>query len=141
MRRGTRLSLLWLPIFFGLIAYEAANGQQAEPASSKVAKQESPGKQAPAKRTLRGRLPAYFAAVVTRKQREEIYRIQARLQDEIDLLRQQINDLETARAEEVDAVLQPEQMEEVKKKRIAADERRRARSNPGGEKPPSPPAD
>jgi hypothetical protein len=79
------------------------------------------------KRQVRGRLPAYFAAVVTKKQREEIYRIQARVQQEIEELRQRILELEQTRAKEVDEVLDAEQLEQVMKKRAAAAKRRRSR--------------
>ena len=133
MRRRTRLSGMVLLVFLGLLAAQTAIGQQSESAKSKSAKPD-----ATPKRQVRGRLPAYFAAVVTQKQRDEIYRIQARHQDQIDHLRQQIEELETARALEVDAVLRPEQLKEVEKKRTAAEQRRRKRSNPGGEKPSSP---
>ena len=61
----------------------------------------------------RGRLPAYFAAVVTTKQRETIYEIQATFNAQIEELRQQIATLEAQRNKDVDAVLSPDQMAET----------------------------
>ena len=74
---------------------------------------------------------------MTQKQRQEIYRIQTRVQEQIDKLRQKITDLEAARSLEVDAVLSDEQLDQVKKKRAAAEQRRRDRRRPVEEKQPS----
>jgi len=76
----------------------------------------------------RGRLPNYFAAVVSQSQREQVYAIQARYAKQIDDLQRQIDELETARDKEVDGVLTAEQLEKVNAKREEAKARRAARS-------------
>ena len=127
-------ALLCVPILFGLVTpgvcQEPAAASPTETQSAKV----------PAPKEFRGRLPAYFAAVVTKKQREDIYKIQARIHQRIAQLRGQIAELEAGRDKEIDAILRPEQLEEVQKKRMAARERRQSRSRPGGESSPSQPA-
>ena len=79
---------------------------------------------------VRGRLPAYFAAVVTPQQRKMIYEIQAKYNGQISELEGQIESLRGERDKEVDGVLSPEQLAEVNKKREAAKQRRGARSEP-----------
>jgi hypothetical protein len=140
-----RLLLFGLPVLLSMLAMGGIAGQETGADAQDDAPAAPAGAAGAAKTTeskpqLRGRLPAYFAAVVSQQQREEIYRIQARVQEQIDKMLQQIADLEKARDEEIDRVLSPEQLEEVKKKRMAAEQRRRERSSPGGEKPSSPSA-
>lgn len=76
----------------------------------------------------RGRLPNYFAAVVSQSQREQVYAIQARYAKQIDDLQRQIDELEATRDKEVDGVLTPEQLEKVNAKRAEAKAKRAARS-------------
>jgi hypothetical protein len=130
MRRITLLSSLVVPVLFAwLLTVEPAVSQEAPKAAPPAVVLQP-----------RGRLPAYFAAVVDKKQRGEIYRIQARIQDEVDRLRRKIAELQTASDHEVDAVLTSEQLAEVNKKRAAAEERRRARQNRPARESSSPPA-
>lgn len=75
----------------------------------------------------RGRLPAFFAAVVTKDQREEIYAIQAKFNAQIEKLQQQLAALRAERDKAIDAVLTPEQLAEVNKKREEAAKRRSSR--------------
>lgn len=77
----------------------------------------------------RGRLPNYFATVVSQSQREQVYAIQARYAKQIDDLQRQIEELETARDKEVDGVLTAEQLEKVNAKRQEAKAKRAARYN------------
>jgi len=63
-----------------------------------------------AKRTRpKGRLPAYYAAVVNERQRETIYAIQAEYQIKIEPLENQLKQLKQERDEKLAAVLTPEQ--------------------------------
>ncbi len=78
----------------------------------------------------RGRLPAYFSAVVSPEQRKEVYTLQAKYAEQMVALTTQIAALKTQRDKEVDAVLKPEQLEQVNKKRAAAAERRKGRKKP-----------
>ncbi len=75
----------------------------------------------------RGRLPAYFSAVVSAKQREEVYAIQGKYKTQLEELQKQIAALEEQRDKEVDAVLSPEQIAEVNKKRAEAEQKRKDR--------------
>lgn len=86
--------------------------------------------QAPvARKKARGRLPAYFSAVVTQKQREAIYKLQSDYEMQLEKLRAEMDKLIAARDQEVDAVLSAEQLAEVNKKREEAKKRRAARSS------------
>ncbi len=75
----------------------------------------------------RGRLPAYFSAVVDAKQREAIYAVQAKYKTQLEELQKQIAALEEQRDKEVDAVLSAEQLAEVNKKREEAAKKREER--------------
>lgn len=77
----------------------------------------------------RGRLPAYFAAVVSQEQREKVYAIQAKYRKQLEDLQRQIDELEAAQDKEVDGVLTPEQLEKVNAKREEAKAKRAARFN------------
>ena len=85
-----------------------------------------------AKKKVSGRLPAYFASVVTKKQREAIYTIQADYGTQLEKLRAQMATLIADRTRKVDEVLDADQLAEVTKKRDEAKEKRAARS---GSKP------
>lgn len=67
----------------------------------------------------RGRLPAYYADVVTGAQREKIYAVQERYSAELLDLNQQIADLLKQQREEIEALLSPEQKAQIEK--IAAE--------------------
>lgn len=141
MRNG---KLSWVvPVMLGLSMTSVAVGWQQQPANGESASAEPASVKTESGETVstettesaksirpapRGRLPAYFSAVVTQKQRETIYRIQARIGAEIEQLRAKIAALETARDAEVDGVLTAEQLAEVNKKRLAAERRRQERA-------------
>ncbi len=72
----------------------------------------------------RGRLPAYFSKVVTDKQREVIYEIQAKYNDEIAKLKEQLEELSTKRDSEVEQVLTDEQRAEIAKLKSERQSRR-----------------
>jgi hypothetical protein len=80
----------------------------------------------------RGRLPAYYADVVTGTQRESIYAIQEKYSTELMDLNQRIADLLKQQREEIEALLSPEQKAQIekisteaiqKKKKKAADKK------------------
>ena len=98
-----------------------------EPAST------APADPAPAKKA-RGRLPAYYGKVVTDKQREDIYAIQAKFNEQIAELQKQLADLTTQRDTEVEKVLTDDQKAEVARLK----NERKARS--GEAAPSDPPA-
>jgi len=68
---------------------------------------------APQPRRPRGRLPTYFARVVTAQQREKIYDLQSQYQEQLDTLLEQVRKLEQQRDMEVFDVLTPEQQQQV----------------------------
>ncbi len=74
----------------------------------------------------RGRLPAYFAAVVNQEQREKIYGIQESYRAKIETLQKQLTTLIAERDKAIDTVLTPEQLKEVSKKREEAQKKREA---------------
>ncbi len=101
----------------------------AGPAFGQQDQTEAPAKNAPATKTVRRRLPAHFSALVSQKQRETIYKVQADYAAKMDKLRAQLDALGADRDREIDAVLDTEQLVEVTKKRIEAKEKRAARSS------------
>jgi len=96
-------------------------GQQAKTGDA-AAKQ-------PAAKKPSGRLPTYFAAVVSQKQREAIYKLQADYEAQLEKLQAQIDALVVERDREVDALLSAEQLAEVNKKREEAKKKRAERSS------------
>jgi len=80
-------------------------------------------------RKSRGRLPAYFAKVVTRQQRKDIYSIQAKYKMEIAKLRKQLMQLIAARDQDVSEVLTAEQLKKVNDLKTAARAKRRKRKS------------
>ena len=117
-----------VPCTLGLALAMIIGATDSPPAWSqdKPAKQESKEKPA-ARKKARGRLPRYFAKVVTQKQREDIYEIQARFAARIDELQKQIDELIRQRDQEVEAVLSSDQLAEVRKLREEAKKRQAAR--------------
>jgi hypothetical protein len=61
------------------------------------------------------RLPAYYSDIVTGEQRQKIYDIQARYQEQISELTQQMLDLVKKQNDEIEAVLSAEQLVQLKK--------------------------
>jgi hypothetical protein len=85
-------------------------------------------KKAPTTKKIRRQLPAHFSPLVSQKQRETIYKVQADYAVKMDKLRAQLDAITAERDREIDAVLDPEQLAEVSKKRTAAKEKRAART-------------
>lgn len=98
-------------------------------AVSLAAAQDSRETKEPDQPKFRGRLPAYFSAVVDREQREKIYEIQEEYHKQIMSLKAEIDALAKERSEREDAVLTAEQLEQVKQKRAAAKKLRRERAS------------
>ena len=64
---------------------------------------------------VRGRLPAYYSEIVTGEQREKIYEIQSKYQEQITELTQQLADLVKQQNDEIESVLNEEQKAQLKK--------------------------
>lgn len=75
----------------------------------------------------RGRLPNYFGKVINSEQRDQIYAIQAKYNEQIAALEMQIEKLSAERDQQVEAVLTPEQLAEITKMRDEAKARRQTR--------------
>jgi hypothetical protein len=98
---------------------QTAPAKRGTPTSSKVPSEEA--------KPVRQRLPAYFAKVVTASQRQQIYVIQASSRKQIERLQEQLSQLLRQRAQEVDLVLSPDQLQQVQTLRAAAAARRKHR--------------
>jgi hypothetical protein len=77
----------------------------------------------------KGRLPAYYADIVTEQQRATIYAIQAKYEQQLDALNAQVTALEKQRNLEVENVLTPAQKEQLKKARDEAADKRKKKSD------------
>jgi len=78
---------------------------------------------------FRGRLPAHYSTIVSSDQRQKIYDIQSGYYEKIADLERQILELRTKQDQEVEAVLTPQQLSDVKKLREASSTKRRGRSS------------
>lgn len=83
-----------------------------------------------AKKAPRGRLPNYYAKVVTPEQREKIYAIQQQYAPKIAALQKQLQELLAQRAKEIEAVLTPEQLKQVQEAAAAAKKRPKTEAAP-----------
>lgn len=79
---------------------------------------------APARAKPRGRLPSYYARVVTPQQKEQVYSIQGQFEQKIDALEAQIVALERQREEAIRALLTPEQRKQIDELTAAAEARK-----------------
>ena len=82
----------------------------------------------------KGRLPPYFADLVSEEQREKIYAVQAKYADQIKELNEQLTAVAKKQNDEIDAVLSAEQKakvdaarkEAVTKKKKKSDDKKKA---------------
>jgi hypothetical protein len=75
----------------------------------------------------RGRLPAYYAKVVTPQQKEQVYSIQAQYEPKIDALEAQIVALERERDEAIRGLLSATQRTQIDELTAAAEAKRAER--------------
>ncbi len=107
--------LLVLLAGFTSATYEPLWGQEEEPQKSQRTQRQE----------RRGRLPAYYARVVSGDQRESVYKIQRSYAPKLQELTKQLQQLRAMRDKEIDAILTPEQLARVKQLREEARQRRR----------------
>jgi hypothetical protein len=69
---------------------------------------------------LKGRLPAYFAKLVDKDQKEAIYKIEDEYGPKIKALQQQVHDMEAERNGKIRAVLTPDQQKKLDEYMAAA---------------------
>ena len=89
------------------------NGPGAPPPAAAAGAGRRDDREANAAKKPRGRLPAYYGKVVTDKQREEIYEIQAKFTEQIAKLQEQLAALTVQRDTEIEKVLTDEQRAEI----------------------------
>ena len=89
---------------------------------------DQPAPEKPAKR--RGRLPAYFAKIVTPKQREEIYLIQEEFAPQIEDLVLQLQTKIAERDATILGVLSPDQVKQIHQLKATARDRQRTGQAP-----------
>lgn len=134
MKHESLRTFVWGPIFALLLATVLALPGAAQEPPKKPAVQ-PPAKPAVTKQETnkpKGRLPAYFGKVVSQKQREEIYAIQAKYNEEIDKLKEQLEELTTKRDTEVEQVLTDEQRTEIAQMKNARRSRSSSKSSGDG---------
>ena len=81
-----------------------------------------------AAKKAKGRLPPYFAQVVTEKQRTNIYAIQKKYADQLEALEQQVKSLQEQRDSEIEGVLTDEQKEKLYQLRADAAGKRKSKT-------------
>ena len=86
------------------------------------------GQEAKAKKA-KGRLPAYFADIVTEEQRVAIYKIQETHKKQIDDLEAQLATARDKEMAEIEAVLDAQQKEKLKKAREEAAAKKKKKSS------------
>jgi hypothetical protein len=82
----------------------------------------------------RGRLPNYYANVVTEKQKDEIYKIQEEYKPKIDAAKAQLDALNKEMKEKISAVLTAEQKKKVEEAEAAAKTEKKAKTDKAAEK-------
>lgn len=116
--------LIALPLTLALITSDAKTWGVEKDAAKPAVKKKRPAAQ--------GRLPNFYRTVVNGAQRKEIYSIQAKYAAQIKELRKQLAVLITQRDTEVEAVLTPEQKDQVAK--LAAEAKAKRKKTPSQKK-------
>ena len=129
MNRSRSVWLLGTAVGLCLAVTSPAFAQQA-PAKAEA----KPEAKAPAK--PRGRLPAYFAQVVTPQQREKIYALQKPVMEKIDALEAQIAELKAQMEKDSRALLTPDQIKKIDELAAATQEKLKAAREAGAAKKP-----
>ena len=88
----------------------------------------SVGQEAKAKKA-KGRLPPYFADIVTDEQREKIYEVQSKYAKERDALEAQLEELRSIEMGEIEGLLDADQKEKLKKAREEAAAKKKKKSS------------
>lgn len=124
---GGKLLLVFMVCALGTVLSIGAsnlNSQEKKEGQSKVGEKKEGEKKERAE--PKGRLPNFYADVVTGDQREKIYAIQQKYAAQLEELAEQIKMLADDRDEEIESVLTPEQKDKVIKAAAAAKAKRKA---------------
>lgn len=108
-----------------------ARAADEKPAAAKEKKEAPEGQAKKAPADYRGPLPFYYAKVVSPDQKEKIYAVQEKYQEQLKPLMAKIREIETARNKEIDALLTPDQLKRIEEIRAEAV---KARAKPEGAK-------
>jgi hypothetical protein len=111
-----------------------AKADESPPAAGTPSTRKALRKPADAKKPS-GRLPKHYKEVVTPEQREKILAIQRDYTAKIDPLRRQVEQLTKERDEKIEALLTPEQRQQLEKIKAAAKAARDAKAGAKGKKP------
>jgi hypothetical protein len=114
----TAVSLMLLPSL-GLAQGSAKKAKQADSAAKPAAKATAKKEAAKAEKAG-GRLPNYYADVVTPEQREKILAVQAEYADKIDALKAELQSVQDKRDAAIDKLLSSEQLRKIAAAKAAA---------------------
>jgi hypothetical protein len=129
MKVWFRLPFVVSALIVPFIVSIALAQQDASKSSSKTdakAADKSDTKTAKPRAKPRGRLPAYYSQVVNGQQREKIYSIQQQYEPKITALKAELQAVQDKMNAEVEAVLTPDQLANVKKLNEDAKAKRKA---------------
>jgi hypothetical protein len=118
---GSATALTLMGLLFPPPTTQAAGRITSTQESTSV--QEETAEQSKPQRSIR-RLPTYYSRVVTQEQREEIYEIQETYTKELEAIEMELKNKQKERDLAIEAVLKPEQLEEVKRLLAEAKKRR-----------------
>ena len=118
---GSATALTLMGLLFPPPTTQAAGRVTSTQESTSV--QEETAEKAKSQRSTR-RLPTYYSRVVTQEQREEIYEIQETYNEELEAIEVELKKKQKERDLAIEAVLQPEQLAEVKRLLAEAQKRR-----------------
>ena len=113
------------------VAQEAKAPAKGEAAKAEPAKGEKGKEKAKAK----GRLPTFFKDVVNDGQRDKIYAIQAKYDQQTDELAAQIKALQKKELDEIEALLSTEQKEKLARVRGEAESKKKQKAEEMAKKP------
>jgi len=111
-----------------------AKAEESAPAAGATSGKKGAKKPSSARKPA-ARLPNYYKDVVTEEQREKILAIQKEYTAKIDPLRKELEKLTAERDEKIEAVLTPQQKQELEKIKAAAKAARDAKAGSKGKKP------
>ena len=100
-------------------AWSPLTGQERKAEKPKVTRKEA-----------RGRLPAYYKAVVTEEQKAKIYAVQTKYAAQIEDLQSQLQTLRLKQNEEIEALLSKEQLDKITTLKAESDSKRKKRGEP-----------
>lgn len=122
-------SLVKKVLLVGVVMSAAALVLSSSPLSiGQEKKTEKSSESKPEKKAAKGKLPPYYADIISGEQREKIYAIQAKYDDQVKELNTQLAALAKKINDEIETVLTKEQLEKVKAARDKAVEAKKKKA-------------